>query len=273
MIIQKLKYLLKNFIYIIICGIVIFLLIFKIYLPITTNHGESISVPNLIGMKIEELDKFLKDRDLRYEILEDSSYSSELPTLSVLKQNPIENMKVKENRKIYITLNSKIPPKIKMPNLINGSVKNAQLILKSYDLKLGKINYVPDMAVNAVIKMYIKGDSIAYNDIITKGSTIDLDVGDGYGNQIFETPDLLGMTLEEGVFTIIGSGLRVGKIHYQDSGFVYLSTIDDEGNEIQEKITINTGKIFKQYPENSIKIKIGQKMNLWVVSDSLNASY
>ena len=49
------------------------------------------------------------------------------------------------------------------------------------------------MAVNAVIKMYLKGDSIAYNDIITKGSTIDLDVGDGYGNQIFETPDLLGM--------------------------------------------------------------------------------
>ena len=98
-------------------------------------------------------------------------------------------MKVKEKRKIYITLNSKIPPKIKMPNLINGSVKNAQLILKSYDLKLGKINYVPDMAVNAVIKMYIKGDPIVHNDIITKGSTIDLDVGDGYGNQIFETPD------------------------------------------------------------------------------------
>lgn len=160
-----------------------------------------------------------------------------------------------------------------MPNLINGSVKNAQLILKSYDLKLGKINYVPDMAMNAVIKMYIKGDPIMHNDIITKGSTIDLDVGDGYGNQIFETPDLLGMTLEEGMFTIIGSGLRVGKIHYQDSGFVYLSTIDDEGNKIQKKITISSGKIFKQYPENSIKIKIGKKMNLWVVNDSLNASY
>ena len=81
------------------------------------------------------------------------------------------------------------------------------------------------------------------------------------------------MTLEEGMFTIIGSGLRVGKIHYQDSGFAYLSTIDDKGNEIQEKITISSGKIFKQYPENSIKIKIGEKMNLWIVSDSINASY
>ena len=272
MIIQKLKYLLKNFTYIIICGIAIFLLIFKIYLPITTNHGESISVPNLIGMKIEELDKFLKDRDLRYEILEDSSYSSELPTFSVLKQNPIENMKVKENRKIYITLNSKIPPKIKMPNLINGSVKNAQLILKSYDLKLGKINYVPDMAVNAVIKMYIQGDSIAHNDIITKGSTIDLDVGDGLGNQMFDAPDLIGLDLEEARFTIIGSGLKMGKIIYEDSGFVQLKTFNDKGEEVYEKTKVNPGKVFNQSPKNSTKVKIGRKMNLWIVSDSINAN-
>ncbi|GIS31797.1 MAG: hypothetical protein Ct9H90mP3_5930 [Flammeovirgaceae bacterium] len=37
-----------------------------------------------------------------------------------------------------------------MPKIINGSVKNAQLILRSYDLKLGDITYVPDMARNAV---------------------------------------------------------------------------------------------------------------------------
>ena len=88
MIIQKLKYLLKNFIYIIICGIVIFLLIFKIYLPITTNHGESISVPNLIGMKIEELDKFIKENN----ILE--------PDARALLDNPIPKAIVEEWNKI-----------------------------------------------------------------------------------------------------------------------------------------------------------------------------
>ena len=68
--------------------------------------------------------------------------------------------KVKEGRKVYLTLNSIKPPKIKMPKLINGSVKNAQLILKTYDLFLGKINYVPDMAANAVIQQYHNGDII-----------------------------------------------------------------------------------------------------------------
>ena len=102
---------------------------------------------------------------------------------------------MKENRKIYLTINSKVPPKIKMPNIINGSVKNAQLILKSYDLKLGEINYVPDLAMNAVIKMYLNGDSLSANEPVDKGSTIDLDVGDGFGNQIFNAPDLIGLIL------------------------------------------------------------------------------
>ena len=109
----------------------LFFFIFYIYFPFITNHGETITVPNLVGMEIKDLDEFLSDRDLRYEILEDSSYSSEYPPYTVLQQNPSENDKVKENRKIYLTLNSSIPPKIKMPKIINGSVsKNAQLILK-----------------------------------------------------------------------------------------------------------------------------------------------
>ena len=133
---NEIKFILKNLS--IMIGIVasIIFFIFYIYFPFITNHGETITVPNLVGMEIKDLDEFLSDRDLRYEILEDSSYSSEYPPYTVLQQNPSENDKVKENRKIYLTLNSSIPPKIKMPKIINGSVKNAQLILKSYDLKL-----------------------------------------------------------------------------------------------------------------------------------------
>ena len=137
------KYVFKNLMIMIggISSIIFF--IFYIYFPFKTNHGDTITVPNLIGMELNEIDEFLSDRDLRYEILDDSSYSSEYPPYTILQQNPSENEKVKENRKIYLTLNSSIPPKIKMPKIINGSVKNAQLILRSYDLKLGDITYVP----------------------------------------------------------------------------------------------------------------------------------
>ena len=137
---NEIKFILKNLS--IMIGIVASIIFsFFIYIFHLSQTLETITVPNLVGMEIKDLDEFLSDRDLRYEILEDSSYSSEYPPYTVLQQNPSENDKVKENRKIYLTLNSSIPPKIKMPKIINGSVKNAQLILKSYDLKLGDITY------------------------------------------------------------------------------------------------------------------------------------
>ena len=246
-------------------SLIIFFL-FYIYFPIKTNHGDTITVPNLIGMELKDIDEFLSDRDLRYEILDDSSYSSEYPPYSILQQNPSENEKVKENRKIYLTLNSSIPPKIKMPKIINGSVKNAQLILKSYDLKLGEITYVPDMARNAVLKMFIEGDSVSENDLVLKGSIVDLEVGNGLGNQIFDTPDLIKLDLEEARFTIIGSGLRLGNIIYQDSGYYNNKILDEEGNEIFEKVWVNPGKVFRQSPIKSTKVKIGRRINLWIVT-------
>ena len=218
-------------------------------------------------MNLDEVKKFLSDRDLRFEVLGDSSYSSQYPALTVLQQNPSENDKVKENRKIYLTLNANIPPVIKMPNIINGSVTNAQLILKSYDLKLGEIKYVPDMAFNAVIRMYYNGDPINHNDLIDKGSVIDLEVGNGFGNQIFEAPNLIGLDLEEARFTIIGSGLKIGNIVYEDSGFVYVKSQNIEGEEEPIKTKINPGKVFKQSPDNQTKVSIGRKINLWLVSE------
>ena len=264
---SEFKFFFKNiFLMISLIASIIFF-IFYLYFPIITNHGDTITVPNLMGMKLEDLDEFLSDRDLRYEVLDDSSYSSEYPPFTVLQQNPSENEKVKENRKIYLTLNSSVPPKIKMPKIINGSVKNAQLILKSYDLKLGDISYVPDMARNAVLKIYINGDSINENDLILKGSIIDLEVGNGLGNQVFDAPDLINLDLEEAKFTIIGSGLRLGNIIYEDSGYFFNKILDEEGNEIFEKFWVEPGNVYKQYPENSTQVKIGRRVNLWIVSD------
>ena len=262
---NEIKYIFKNLILMIGGVSLIIFFLFYIYFPIKTNHGDTITVPNLIGMELKDIDEFLSDRDLRYEILDDSSYSSEYPPYSILQQNPSENEKVKENRKIYLTLNSSIPPKIKMPKIINGSVKNAQLILKSYDLKLGEITYVPDMARNAVLKMFIEGDSVSENDLVLKGSIVDLEVGNGLGNQIFDTPDLINLDLEEARFTIIGSGLRLGNIIYQDSGYYNNKILDDEGNEIFEKVWVNPGKVFRQSPIKSTKVKIGRRINLWII--------
>ena len=68
---------------------------FYVYLPGVTNHGESITVPNLQGMKLEELPEFLASHDLRYTVY-DSAYSEEYPSLSVLQQLLIHMHRVLE---------------------------------------------------------------------------------------------------------------------------------------------------------------------------------
>ena len=93
------------------------MILFYLYFPIITNHWETITVPDLKGLNYDEIDDYLTQRNLKYEIIPDSSFTTDYPPLSVIFQNPIEGKKVKEGRKIYLTLNSIKPPKIKMPKL------------------------------------------------------------------------------------------------------------------------------------------------------------
>src|SRR5258708_351157 len=67
---------------------------FYIYLPGITHHSESITVPDLDGMKVEELQDFLTKHDLRFQV-EDSGYSEKKAPLTVLRQFPKAGSKVK----------------------------------------------------------------------------------------------------------------------------------------------------------------------------------
>lgn len=238
---------------------------FYIYLPATTNHGETITVPNLEGIPLEELDEFLTKRSLRYEVNSDSGFSSQYPPLAVLKQFPMPHSKVKENRKIYISLNAKEPPKVRMPQLVDGSVKNAYVVLKSYDLLVGDIRYESDLALNAVLRQLYNGKIIKEGEYVPKGAKIDLVAGDGLGNQVFNVPDLIGLTYEDAEFSIIGSGLKVGDIYYEPEGIAQIKVEGADGTVTYEEKVMPLGTIFKQSPSSERRIKIGQYIDLWMV--------
>jgi beta-lactam-binding protein with PASTA domain len=186
------------------------ILYFYAYLPNTTNHGESITVPNIEGKNIKEVETFLASHDLRYEV-NDSSYSDKYPPLTVLKQYPHAGAKVKENRKIYVSVNRINPPTVAMPNLVDVSVIGAEAILKANELKRGRIELV-SWPFPTVKEMKFHGRTIAPNTRVAKGSAIDLVIGDG-GNRNFGVPSFVGSNFEDAKFTILGSNLSVGTIH------------------------------------------------------------
>ncbi|MCB0496455.1 MAG: PASTA domain-containing protein [Cyclobacteriaceae bacterium] len=216
-------------------GLIITLFFFYIYLPTTTNHGESVTVPDLVGMPLSELDEFVVQRDLRFEV-SDSSYSSEYPPLTVLHQFPKAGSEVKENRKIFISLNSKTPPSTVMPNLIDKTVQNAELILKSHELKRGRITTQPDEFRN-VLEQHYNGEPVEPGTRIPKGSVVELVIGDGHGISQFEMPSLLGLPLEEAEVIIKGNSLNVGIVFNQDEntpeGYVIIKQSPAAGNLVR----------------------------------------
>ncbi len=235
--------------HILLISTIILLLIFfffYIYLPITTNHGETVTVPDLEGMALEDLDKFLLKRDLRYEV-SDSSYSRKFPPLVVLLQFPKAGAKVKENRKIHITLNRINPPTTSMPDLTTGSLRNAEAVLESTELIRGKLSWRPDLAFNRVLEQRYKGRMIEPGTLIPKGSELDLVIGDGFGRRTFSLEDLIGMTLADARIYIPGVGLVVG-------------TIINSGDSIQA-----AGIVVKQIPGAGSGVRIGQAVDLWVI--------
>jgi beta-lactam-binding protein with PASTA domain len=130
--------------------LVLFLGFFFVYLPFTTNHGEAITVPDLKKKNVEELEDFLGDRDLRYEV--DCTFVTNAPPLTIISQYPLPGSKVKEGRKIYVTVVSRTAPLIKMPKLTDMTHRSAQMLLKSVGLEEGNISYVPDMAQKCCVE-------------------------------------------------------------------------------------------------------------------------
>lgn len=263
--------LLKQLLFLTVIGISATFIFFYIYLPITTNHGDTLTVPNITGVHVDEIDDYLSLRSLRYEISVDSGYSSEIPPLTVLKQFPLPNAKVKEFRKIYIILNSTAPPMVKMPDLTNGSLKNALMVLNNFDLKFGKTKYVADLAFNAVLIQKMNGEEVIPGTKIPKGSVIDLTIGDGYGNSNLESPYLIGLDADVAQVTITGSALKLGTIVYQNIDTAVLISMDEFDIADTLKISVEVGQVVDQYPSPGKYMVIKESVNLWIYHpDSTN---
>lgn len=215
------------------------------YLPWTTNHGETITVPKLTGKTISEIESDLTARNLRYQV-NDSSYVPETKPFTILAQHPVEGSNVKEHRKIYLSVSSINPPKIKMPALIDGSLKNAEISLKGSGLLLGHVKTVPSLYLNLVVDQTVNGVTIKPGTYIAKGTKIDLSVGDGSKGEDAEVPSLIGMNVEEAKDALQKLGLDLGDIEQ-----------DNNSN-------MSTGTITKQIPAKGTVLKTGDFVGIWI---------
>ena len=176
--------------------VIILLLGILVWLKIYTNHGQAITVPNLAGLTVDEVDDVTSSRRLRFEVV-DSVFSTEMPRGTVIKQNPKANSRVKKNRKIFLTMNAVNPEMVSMPRLVGLSIRQARLAIQNAGLVLGDIEYRPDYAINNVLQQMHNDSVINEGTEITKGTIIDLVLGMGLSKETTRVPDLVGVFLGE----------------------------------------------------------------------------
>lgn len=227
-------------------SVVLVLTFFFGYLPFSTNHGQTITVPDLKQMSLDELENYLDDRKLRYEVSDCTFVAGGVP-LTVFSQYPQAGSNVKEGRKIYLTVVKRMAPQLAMPNLIDMTSRTAELLLKSMGLEMGELTYEPDLGKNKVLRQYANGQEIKAGVPVAKGTKIDLVVGDGEGNVFFPTPDVTNLPYDEAATAIQGAGLRVG----------VRVPVDDPEQEV--------GTVIRQKPRAGERIRVGQSVDIWVV--------
>ncbi|WKZ59824.1 MAG: PASTA domain-containing protein [Cyclobacteriaceae bacterium] len=225
-----------------ILGLLSFTFFYRI-LPSLTNKDQLVTVPDVKGMSLEEAKNFLKSKDLDFNI-SDSAYALDLKPLTVLKQYPSPNEKVKINRKINLVLNSQNPPVVSLPALKGMSLDFALQQIKSLDLKINTIEYKPDIAHNTVIEVKVNDSVVAAGEKIKKGTFIDLIIG--MQTDKFPIPDFTGMELEDAEILIFGLNLETSKIH----------PVQDDNKLLNS--------IQRQLPLPGDTVRHGDQIELWV---------
>ena len=163
---------------IIVTALILFVVL-VIFLRLNTRHGDFIVVPDLIGKNIDEFESELGELDLQYIISDSGNYNPEFKINSVLDQLPAANAKVKQGRKIYLTLNASDFEMVEIPKITGITVRQARKTLESLGFIFGGIEYVDDIARDEVISISHDGNELNEGDYLKRTSVIDFELGNG----------------------------------------------------------------------------------------------
>ena len=162
-------------------AVVVVILIFGLlqWLSSTTNHGEFVEVPDFSKMSVMEMRKAIEESNLRYEVLDSANYNPDYPKFSILEQNPLAGNQVKENRKIYFTVNPSGYKKVTVPNVIQVTRRNASSMLRAVGLDVQRVTYIDQIGKDMVYYIKYKGKQLKPGDKLPKTSKLELVCGNG----------------------------------------------------------------------------------------------
>jgi beta-lactam-binding protein with PASTA domain len=159
------------------------------WLNITTNHNQKIEVPDMAKMSLTDVEKTLEELDLNFVVIDSASYNPNYPRKAVIDQDPEPGDFVKENRKIYLTLNPSGYKDVEIPNLFGKTRRQVTSQLRAIGFRVdNEVIYVSDIAKDVVRGLKFNKKNLKVGDKIPKNSLIKLKLGDGKGKGRYKQP-------------------------------------------------------------------------------------
>jgi beta-lactam-binding protein with PASTA domain len=218
------------------------------YIDFYTLHDEYIVLPDFYGVHINDLDSVCQELDLRYVII-DSVFNKKVEKGTILEQDPIVGTKVKENRRVYFTINALKNKIVTFPYITDLSLRQAVRKLENLGLVVGNLEYKPDLARNVVLSQKVNGIKIKAGQELFVGTAVDLVIGSGLSDKTTTIPNLMGLTMQKAQTEIKVASLNLGAV------------IFDEG--ISDS---SAAMVYRQNPKvnEKRKVKLGTSIDIYL---------
>lgn len=229
-----------------------------LWIDFYTHHGESEKVPQLQGLYVEEAELLLENQHLYPQVI-DSVFVREKKLGTIIDQIPAAGSSVKQNRPIYLIINSRQMRKVPVPDVNDVSYRQADAMLKAIGLKVSSVQYSPSEYKDLVIAVKYRGQNIEAGTRVPEGSSLVLIVGSGLGGELTSVPLIKALRIEEGRSQALAAMLVLGAVEYD---------IEPNGNE-------NEYIIYRQRPVAGAEVPTGTRIDVWMSKDRslLNKTY
>ncbi len=221
-----------------------------------TRHGESLQVPNYIGMDLREASRKAKAMSFSIVVI-DSVFDPDKRPYEIFQQDPRPLSRVKENRTIYLSLYSSQAPEVTLPSLVgNYDFYQYEKKLRSLKIKaeIKERQFDSKQQENTIIHFFYGDRKITDEDLrqgvkIPQGSTLQFVVSVRNTGMV-PIPDLVCKTYEEAIFLISSMNLNIGTIY----------------GDVADR---SAAYIWKQEPafDPDQMLRMGEQVNLYLVQD------
>ncbi|MBD3591107.1 PASTA domain-containing protein [Bacteroides sp. GM023] len=167
--------------------VVVVVMVFGVlkWLDIHTHHGETVMVPDVKGMTVEEATKMFRNHGLVC-VISDTKYVKDKAAGIILDLKPGAGDKVKEGRTVYLTVNTLDIPLRVIPDVAdNSSLRQAEAKLQSAGFKLTEIQLVHGEK-DWVYGVKYQGRQLTTGEKVPVGASLTLMVGNGAGDMAEE---------------------------------------------------------------------------------------